>query len=119
MGFPSPASDYLENSLDLNELCVSRPAATFFMTVEGHALHGAGIFHGDTLVVDRSVKAAHGQFVVAVVDGEMVLRELRFRPRLALVPHHPNYKILHFEEGMDLEVWGVVRSVIRNMLANQ
>ena len=87
-GFPSPAQDYVEQTLDLNELCIKRPAATFFVRVEGESMIEAGIFHNDILVVNRSVKPVHGDIVVAQVDGEFTVKELCLRPKLMLVPRN-------------------------------
>ena len=81
-GFPSPAQDYVEQTLDLNELCIKRPAATFFVRVEGESMIEAGIFHNDILVVDRSVKPVHGDIVVAQVDGEFTVKELCLKAKI-------------------------------------
>ncbi|MFN2369128.1 MAG: LexA family protein, partial [Desulfurivibrionaceae bacterium] len=73
-GFPSPAEDYIEQHLDLNELLIRRPAATFFVRVNGDSMTGAGINHGDILIVDRSVEPAGGKIVIAVIDGEFTVK---------------------------------------------
>src|SRR5690606_35870975 len=75
-GFPSPAQDYIEQTLDLNELCISHPAATFFVRVEGESMTGAGIFPNDILVVDRSLTARHGDIVIASLEREMTVKLL-------------------------------------------
>ena len=72
-GFPSPADDYLEGELDLNELLIQHPAATFFVRLAGDSMVNAGLFDGDILVVDRAEQASHGHIVVAVIDGEMTV----------------------------------------------
>ena len=72
-GFPSPAQDYVERTLDLNELCIRHPNATFFVRVEGDSMIEAGIYDGDVLVVDRSVDAEHGDIVVAAVGNEFTV----------------------------------------------
>lgn len=79
-GFPSPAQDYVEQTLDLNELCIKHPAATFFVRVEGESMIEAGIFPKDVLVVDRSLKPGHGDTVIASVNGEFTVKELHLRP---------------------------------------
>lgn len=82
-GFPSPAQNYVEQTLDLNELCIKRPAATFFVRVEGESMIDAGIFHNDILVVDRTMKPLHGDIVVAQVDGEFTVKELCESPLIS------------------------------------
>ena len=76
-GFPSPAEQYLEPPLDLNELLVRRPAATYFVRVEGDSMVGAGISDGDLLVVDRSLRPANGDVIIASVDGDFTVKTLR------------------------------------------
>lgn len=112
-GFPSPADDYIEKYLDLNELMVQHPAATFFVRVEGESMRDAGIHSGDILVVDRSVEAAHGKIVVAVVNGELtVKRFILDRSGAYLSPENPAFPKLKIDEETDFRVWGVVMYVI-------
>ena len=80
-GFPSPAEDYLEQSLDLNELCIKHPAATYLVKVSGESMTGVGIFNGDILVVDRSLNPNAGDIVVACLDGEFTVKELARIPQ--------------------------------------
>jgi len=80
-GFPSPAEQYLEPPLDLNELLVRRPAATYFVRVEGDSMSGAGIHDGDLLVVDRSLRPADGDVIIASVDGDFTVKTLRLGKR--------------------------------------
>ncbi|MFO7821003.1 MAG: translesion error-prone DNA polymerase V autoproteolytic subunit [Lentisphaeria bacterium] len=96
-GFPSPAADFVEQTLDLNELCVQRPAATFFVRVAGESMIEAGIQPEDILVVDRALKARHGDVVIASVHGEMTVKVLELRPRARLVPRHPDYAPIEIE----------------------
>ena len=114
-GFPSPAQDYVEGSLDLNELCVQHPAATFFVRVHGDSMTDAGIYPNDVLVVDRSVAARDGDIVIASVDGEFTVKELRFKPAPRLVPRNPAYAAIEVAEDGELEVFGVVTSVVRQL----
>ena len=115
-GFPSPADDYVESALDLNEYLVRHPAATFMVRVCGDSMAGAGIADGDVLVVDRSVEASDGRIVVAVVDGEMTVKRLRVRRgRRVLQPENPAYAALEIQEGQDARVWGVVTGVVRRI----
>lgn len=108
-GFPSPAADYEEKRLDINEYLVRNPVSTFFFAVQGDSMEGAEIFDGDILVVDKSVRPAHGHIVVAFVDGERLVKRLYRRAgRVALVAENPHYPTLELSEGQQLDVWGVV-----------
>ena len=112
-GFPSPANDYFENKLDLNELVIQHPAATFFVRVEGESMANADIHSGDILVVDRSIEPASGKIVIAVIDGEFTVKRLIIEnSRAFLVPENSNYPTLKIEEEADFQVWGVVTYVI-------
>lgn len=108
-GFPSPAADYEDKRLDINEYLVHNPVSTFFFAVEGDSMEGAEIFDGDILVVDKSVRPRHGHIVVAFVDGERLVKRLfRRAGRVALVAENSKYPTLDIQEGQELEVWGVV-----------
>ena len=113
-GFPSPAADYVEASLDLNELLVKHPAATFFVRCSGDSMTGAGIYQGDILVVDRSVEPRDGMIVVAAIGGEFTVKRLSIKEGEAwLMPENPAYKPIKAGEGVELAIWGVVTSSIR------
>lgn len=114
-GFPSPAQDYIERTLDLNELCIKRPAATYFVRVEGDSMIEAGICPDDILIVDRSVTAQHGDIVIAQVQGEFTVKELVMRPQVQLLPRNKAYPPITFAEGSELELFGVVTGVVRQM----
>lgn len=115
-GFPSPADDYIERPLDLNEFLVSHPAATFYARAKGEAMRGAGVLDGDYLVVDRSLQAAHGSLVLVPLEGELVLRRLRLLAQgYELCAAHPNYAPLRFGPEAPLQVWGVVTAVVRKV----
>jgi DNA polymerase V len=114
-GFPSPAQDYVEQTLDLNELCIKRPAATFFVRVQGDSMIEAGIHPGDILVVDRSIRAEHGDVVIVSLDGEFTVKELALRPRVRLLPRNALYRPVDVPDGAELEVFGVVTNVIREI----
>ncbi|WP_435930136.1 translesion error-prone DNA polymerase V autoproteolytic subunit [Dryocola sp. BD613] len=113
-GFPSPAQDYVESSLDLNKLVVKHPSATYFVRVSGDSMIGAGIGDGDLLVVDRSLTAEHGDIVVAAVAGEFTVKELHTRPSLRLIPHNRNYSPIVFLPGEELELFGVVTFTVKS-----
>jgi DNA polymerase V len=114
-GFPSPAQDYIERTLDLNELCIRHPNATFFVRVEGDSMIDAGIFDGDVLVVDRSIDAEHGDIVVAAVGSEFTVKQLCTQPVLQLLPRNPAYQPICLHDGDELNIFGVVTNVIRQM----
>jgi DNA polymerase V len=115
-GFPQPGDDCIEKRLDLNELVVERPHATFFARVSGDSMRGAGIHHQDVIVVDRSLEASEGRVIVAVVDGEMLIKRLhRKGDRLFLLAENPEYPPLEITEGMDFSIWGVVTSVVHRL----
>ncbi|MCE2981987.1 MAG: translesion error-prone DNA polymerase V autoproteolytic subunit [Parachlamydia sp.] len=112
-GFPSPADDYIENNLDLNELVIQRPAATFYVRVQGDSMQNAGIFSGDILVVDRSLKAKNNSIIVAIVNGEFTVKRLVLqKDGIYLFAENPRYLPQHLSPDSQFEVWGVVTYVI-------
>lgn len=114
-GFPSPAQDYVERTIDLNELCIRHPNSTFFVRVEGDSMIDAGIFDSDVLVVDRSVDAEHGDIVVAAIGNEFTVKELCTRPNYKLLPRNSAYQPICLRDGDELNIFGVVTNVIRQM----
>lgn len=115
-GFPSPADDYIEDRLDLNELLVNNKVATFFLRVRGDSMINAGIHHGDIIVVDRSVQPTHSSIVVAVVDGELTVKRLITRSGVAeLHAENPKYAPICLQEGQELTIWGVVTSSVHQV----
>lgn len=114
-GFPSPAQDYVEQTLDLNELCIRHPASTYFVRAEGDSMIEAGIFSGDILVVDRSLTAEHGDIVIAGISGEMTVKQLQTRPQVHLQPRNSAYRAIPIPEGCELEIFGVVTNVIHRL----
>ena len=118
-GFPSPADDYVEGPLDLNDLIIRNPPATFMMRVQGRSMEGAGIFDGDLVVVDRSIKPKAGAVVIANVDGELTVKQLgRVKGRAALLPRTRDnvvFEPILLHSGVTLEVWGVVTFVVRRL----
>lgn len=108
-GFPSPAADYEESRLDINEYLVRNPVSTFFFPVQGDSMEGAEIHDGDILVVDKSVRARHGHIVIAFIDGQRLVKRLHHRAgRVALMAENSCYPPLEIQEGMELHIWGVV-----------
>jgi DNA polymerase V len=115
-GFPSPAESEMERALDLNELLIKRPAATFFVRVAGSSMIKAGIHHNDILVVDRSLEPANGKIVIAAVNGELTVKRLRIeRMKVQLVAENDAFAPIDITEGMELHIWGVVTSVIHSV----
>lgn len=115
-GFPSPAEDYVEGKLDLNEYIVEHEAATFYVRVQGHSMTGAGILDGDVIAVDRSLEPRHGDVVLAVIDGELTVKELYKQDGQArLLAHNPDFIPIEIREGQELTVWGVVTGVVRKL----
>lgn len=113
-GFPSPATDYAEDGLDLNEYLVRNKPATFMFTVKGDSMIGASIEEGDKVVVDRALRPKHNDIVVAVVDGEYTIKRLfKQMGRVELHPENPAYPPIDFHDGSELVVWGVVVGVVR------
>ena len=116
-GFPSPADDYLDGTIDLNARLIERPAATFLMRVTGDSMKGASILDGDLVVVDRNVEPRPGHVVVAVLDGDLTLKRLRrLRDgRSMLQAENPDYPPFVIGEEVTAEIWGVVVGVVRQL----
>ena len=115
-GFPSPADDHLEKTLDLNSHLIKHPAATFFVRVNGDSMINAGIHDNDILIVDRSLKPSHGKIVIAVVDGQMTVKRLyKQSGKLILMPENKNFKPIEVTEDMSIEIWGVVVTAIHSL----
>ena len=114
-GFPSPADDFLENRLNLNELLIEHPEATFFVQVSGDSMINAGIHSGDKLIVDRSLQARNGDVIVAVIDNEFTVKRLKkVANKIYLIPENPNYHPIYIRPGSDFIIWGVVKHVIHS-----
>lgn len=112
-GFPSPADDFVDRSLDLNEFLIRHPSATYFVKVEGTSMIGSGIHPGDILIVDRAIEPSDSSIVIAVLNGEFLVKRFRRDSNgCRLLSENPSYKAIELKEGMHLEVWGVVTYVI-------
>ncbi len=115
-GFPSPADDYVEKRIDLNEELIQHREATFFLRVRGHSMTGAGIDDGDELIVDRAIMPEHNRIVVAAVDGELTVK--RFYQRngtVKLVAENPQYPDIEFKSEQEMVIWGVVTKIIKSV----
>jgi DNA polymerase V len=112
-GFPSPADDYVERALDLNEHLIEHPAATYCVRASGNSMIGGGIHDGDLLIVDRAVEPRDGCIAIAVVDGELTVKRIRRQgERILLMPDNRNYPAIEVGAEADFLVWGVCRFVI-------
>ena len=112
VGFPSPANDYLESPIDLNQYLIKNGAATFLVRVSGDSMLDANIADQAILIVDRSLKPKHGSIVVASLDGDFVCKRLQLKPRLCLLPENSKYKPIYIQNGQDLDIMGTVTAAI-------
>ena len=117
-GFPSPAQDYMDRSLDFNREIIQHPAATFYAKVVGTSMVGAGIDEGDIVVIDRSLEPRQGDIVVAYIDGEFTMKRLdlseKDQGRIWLRPDNDKYPSLLITADMQFTVWGIVSKVIKS-----
>lgn len=114
-GFPSPAQDYVEQRIDLNSLLISHPGSTYFIKVSGDSMIDAGICDGDMLVVDSSVKAEHGDIIVASLGGEFTVKQLITKPFLHLKPMNSAHSVIEITDPDQFEIFGVVKHSIKTM----
>jgi DNA polymerase V len=114
-GFPSPASDYIDKSIDLNEILIKNKVATFLVRALGDSMVEAGIFSGDILIVDKSITPANKNIVVAILNGEFtVKRFIKNGNKILLQPENKKYRNIEISEEDDFKIWGVVTFVIHN-----
>ena len=117
-GFPSPAQDYITESIDLNRELIHNRETTFYAKVEGDSMTEAGIFDGDLVVIDKSLEAQDGDYIAAFVDGEFTLKQFRLDPEnhcAWLVPYNSNYQPIRITEDNNFMVWGVITNIIRRL----
>ncbi|MBA3751749.1 translesion error-prone DNA polymerase V autoproteolytic subunit [Candidatus Dependentiae bacterium] len=115
-GFPSPGEDYTQGPLNLNELLIKHPAATFFVRVKGDSMTGAGIHSGDIVIVDRALSAVHNKIVIARVQGELTLKRLKIEGEAVwLCPENAAFQPMKISSSTDFEIWGVVTCVIHQV----
>ena len=115
-GFPSPATDYMTQAIDLNKELVRHPAATFYGRVVGDSMIDAGVDEGDILVIDKALEAKDGDMVVCFVDGEFTLKYLSIKEdEIVLKPANPKYPEIVITEGVDFKMWGVVTYIIKKV----
>lgn len=115
-GFPSPADDFIDGEINLHELLVRNPPATFFVRAVGESMLGAGIHDGDLLIVDRSAEASSGRVIIAALDGELTIKRLtRRKGRVLLLPENPAYSEIDITEREYVHIWGVVTYVVHKL----
>lgn len=115
-GWPSPADDYIEEEINLHDVAVRNPAATFFLRAAGDSMIGVGIHDGDLLVVDRSIPAGHNRIVIAAIDGELLVKKIvRRNGRVYLVPANPDYPEIDITDSEYLHIWGVVTYALHKL----
>lgn len=112
-GFPSPADDYIETHMDLNEYLIQHQGSTFIVRASGDSMTGAGIQSGDLLIVDRSLSPAHGKIVIAAINGELTVKRLsHFQGQVQLLPDNDKYPPIDISNESELVIWGVVTFII-------
>lgn len=115
-GFPNPAQDFVESSLDLNRYVIRNPASTFYARIDGNSMKDAGIADGDIVVIDKSLEPAEGRIAVCYLDGEFTLKRLQVRrDGIWLIPENPDYKPIRVTEDNHFVIWGIVTYVIKKM----
>lgn len=115
-GWPSPADDYIDQQINLHELAVKNPAATFFLRAAGDSMLGCGIHDGDLLIVDRSAEALHNRVVIAAIDGELLVKRLiRRGKKTYLAPANPDYPEMDISNREYVHIWGVVIYVLHKL----
>ncbi len=116
-GFPSPADDYTEENIDLNEHLISNPFSTFFLKVRGESMINSGIKDKDLVIVDKSLTAKPGNIVIVMIDGEFTIKRLSIKNNeLYLKAENHNYPDINFRNHIDIQIWGVVIYSIHNYL---
>ena len=112
-GFPSPATDYMENKSDLNEYLITHPAATFIVKASGSSMVNANIYSGDLLVVDRSITPKNNNIVIASIFGDLTVKKLKKKEKsFFLVSANEEYPSIEVKEEMECFIWGVVTYII-------
>jgi DNA polymerase V len=115
-GFPSPAQDYIEDRLDLNEYLIKHPSATYFVRVDGYSMIEAGIFPDDILIVDRSLEAVNKKVIIAIINGELTVKRLVIKNGIYyLKPENPEFDSIEITVDDQFSVWGVVTYVIHKL----
>jgi DNA polymerase V len=115
-GFPSPAADFDESKISLDNVLVKNKEATFYAKASGNSMIGAGIDDGDILVIDRSLEPKNNKIAVCFIDGEFTVKRIKLEnEEVYLMPENSNYKPLKISEENELIIWGIVTYVIKNL----
>lgn len=115
-GFPSPSMDFDENKIDLNRYLIKRPSSTFFGRVKGNSMEGAGIYDGNLLVIDKSIKPKSEHIAVCFIDGEFTVKRIRIEKECVwLIPENENYEPIKVNQENNFQVWGIVIYIIRSV----
>jgi DNA polymerase V len=115
-GFPSPALDFVDVSIDLNKYLIKHPSATFYGRVKGVSLKNAGIDNGDLLIIDRSLRPTNGKIAVCYIDGEFTAKRIQISKSVIwLIPENENYQPIRVTEDNDFLIWGIVTHVIKDV----
>ncbi len=115
-GFPSPADDYIDLRLDLNQLLIKNPSATFFVRVSGDSMINAGILDGDILTVDRSLLPEEGKIVIAAINGECTVKRISYKNNcLFLIPENEAYQPIVITHHDSFDIWGIVTAIVRTI----
>lgn len=115
-GFPSPAADFIDVSIDLNKHLIKHPSATFYARAKGDSMKDAGIFDGDLLIVDKSIDPADGRIAICYVNGEFTVKRIKKdKDEVWLIPANTAYQPIKMEEGSSLTIWGIVTHVIKSL----
>jgi DNA polymerase V len=114
-GFPSPADDFLDTSIDLNKICIKNPVTTFFGRVSGNSMKDVGIHHGDLMIIDKSLLPKNGAIAVCFIDGEFTVKTIKIESDCCwLIPANPTYKPVKVTKDNDFIIWGIVTHVIKS-----
>jgi DNA polymerase V len=113
-GFPSPAEDFLDASIDLNKELIKNPSATFYGKVRGNSMKDLGIHDGDLLVIDKSLEPQNGKIAICFIDGEFTIKTIKLeKDCIWLLPANADYKPIKVTKDNDFLVWGIVINVIK------
>lgn len=114
-GFPSPALDFVDLTIDLNLHLIKHPSSTFYGLVKGHSMKNIGINDGDLLVIDKSIEPIDNKIAVCYIDGEFTLKRIKLEKNQCwLIPENENYKTIKVTEENDFLIWGIVTYVIKS-----
>ncbi len=115
-GFPSPAEDYTEPTLDLNRYVIKNPASTFYARITGDSMIGADIHDGDIVVIDKSLEPKDGNIAVCFIDGEFTLKQIKVeKGKLLLMPANPQFHPIEITEDNHFVVWGIVTHIVKQL----